>query len=120
MKQLSADSKHLEKPGIYVEEIEKLQSRFLDDTRSYPKESSQMLLECGIASYKMGNSREAVRFLNGAIGFYTEDHDKAVARWLLGCVYWHWENEVEALSSWENGMQGFSEQARKLIKFLLI
>ena len=116
MRDLSKDPSRFGEAWHCVEEIEKLQSRFRDDTRSYPKESPQMLLECGIASYLMGNSREAVRFLTGAIGFYTEDHDRAVARWLLGCVYWQLEDEVEALSSWENAMQDFSEQAIKIAK----
>jgi SOS-response transcriptional repressor LexA len=116
MRRLSEDPKRFGEAWHCVEEIEKLQSRFRDDTRSFPKESPQMLLECGIASYVMGNSREAVRFLTGAIGLYTEDHDRAVARWLLGCVFWHLEDEVEALSSWENAMQDFNEQAVKIAK----
>lgn len=116
MRMLSLDPSSFGDAWHYVEEIEKLQSRFHDETGAHQKESPQMLLECGIASYKMGNSREAIRFINGAIGFYTEYHDKAAARWLLGCVYWHLEDEVDALSAWENAIQDFGEQAAKIGK----
>jgi SOS-response transcriptional repressor LexA len=116
MKRLSADHKNFGEAWHYVEEIEQLQSRIRDDTRSYPKEFPGMLLECGIAAYKMGNSRESVRLLTGAIALYIEDHDRAIARWLLGCVYWHLEDEIDALSTWENSVQDFSEQVRKIGK----
>jgi hypothetical protein len=116
MRRLALVSSSFGEAWHYVEEIERLQGLFRDDTRAYPRESPQMLLECGLASYAMGNSREAVRYLIGAIGIYNEDHDRAVARWFLGCVYWHLEDEVNALSAWENAMQDFREQAKKIEK----
>ncbi|MBI5297989.1 MAG: hypothetical protein HY869_21135 [Chloroflexi bacterium] len=116
LQKLSADHKRFGEAWHYVEEIEQLQSRIRRDDRLYPREFPNMLLECGVAAYKMGNSREAVRLLSGSIGYCTDDHDKAVARWMLGCVYWNLENEVEAISSWENSMQEFSEQRKKIDK----
>lgn len=116
VQKLSSDHKRFGEAWHYVEEIEQLQSHIRRDERLYPREFPNMLLECGFAAYKMGNAREAVRLLSGAIGYCTDDHDKAIARWLLGCVYWHLENEVEAISAWENSMQEFSEQVKKLDK----
>ncbi|RPI92771.1 MAG: hypothetical protein EHM40_11965 [Chloroflexi bacterium] len=101
-----------------IEEIEKLQELLRDETRSYSKESPQMLLECGIAAHQMGNSREAIRFLRGAINIYTDAHEKAVARWLLGCVYWHLNDEVNALSCWEISLNDFKELENRTSKNL--
>ena len=92
-----------------VDEIEKLHGLLHDDTRTHSKESPQMLLECGIAAHRMGNSREAIRFLNGAIITYTDAHENAVARWLLGCVYLHLDDTVNALSAWEKSLNDFKE-----------
>jgi len=116
MKELTANHRHYGEAWDYLEKIEQLQGRFRDDVTSYPKESPSMLLECGIAAYEMGNSREAERLLAGSIGLYTEDHDRAIARWLLGCVHWHLENEIEAISAWEKSLQDFKEQVNKVSK----
>lgn len=111
---LSGDHKRLGEAWHYVEEIEQLQSRIRRDENLYPREFPNMLLECGMAAYEMGNSREAVRLLLGSIGYCMDDHERAIVRWMLGCVYWHLANEVEALSSWENSLQEFSEQKNKV------
>jgi SOS-response transcriptional repressor LexA len=99
-----------------MDEIEKLQGLLHDDTRTYSKESPHMLLECGIAAHQMGNSREAVRFLSGAITTYTDVHDNAVARWLLGCVYWHLNEPVNALSAWEKSLIDFKDLEKRTLR----
>jgi len=99
-----------------VDEIERLHNLVQDNTRTYSKESPQLLLECGIAAYKMGNSREAIRFLNGALSSYVDAHENAVARWLLGCIYWHLDNEVNAISAWYQSLSNFRELENRTLK----
>jgi len=100
----------------FIEEIEKLHGLLHDDTRTYSKESPEMLLECGVAAYHMGNSREAIRLLNGAINSYVDAHENAIARWLLGCVFWQLNDEVHALSAWEKALNDFKELEARTLK----
>lgn len=92
-----------------IEQVEKLYEHVSHEGKISPR----MLLECGIASFRMGHPRDAIPFLKGAGTSYFLDHDKAIARWLLGCVYWYIGDSISALSSWEDACRYFKEQALK-------
>ncbi len=109
LRQDVSDRRHYDDAWHCIEQIKQLYDRIPRDNQI----SSRMLLECGVAAYKMGNAREAIPFLNGACTSYNEDHDRAVARWLLGCIYWYIGDPINALSAWEAGHRYFDEQAKK-------
>ena len=109
LKRLSSDRRYFDDAWHCIQRVEELYNNVSHDT----KESPRMLLECGIAAHKMGNSREAIRFLNGASSTYSEDHDRAIARWLLGCVYWCLEDSIRALATWENSLRDLNEATLK-------
>lgn len=109
LRQYASDRRHFDDAWHCIEQIEQLYDHIPRDNQI----SSRMLLECGVAAYKMGNAREAIPFLNGAFTSYNEDHDRAVARWLLGCMYWYIGDSINALSAWEAGHRHFEEQAKK-------
>lgn len=92
-----------------IEQIERLYEHVPHEGKIAPR----MLLECGIAAFRMGNAREAIPFLKGAATSYAQDHDKAMARWLLGCVHWYISDSINALSSWEDARRHLNEQSMK-------
>jgi len=106
--------KKLDDSWRLIEELEKLHSLLYNETLTHSKEPPQMMLECGLAADRLGDSREATRLLKKAT--YTDPHDSAVARWLLGCVYWHLDDETSALTAWEKSMEVFRELENRTLK----
>jgi len=110
------NSQKLDDGWRLIEELEKEQSLLHDETKTHWKEPAQILLECGLAADKMGDSHEAISFLIKAIGIHTDPHDQAVTRWLLGCLYWHLDEPINALSAWEKSLEGFRDLETRSLK----
>lgn len=110
LRQHAPDPKHKDDAWHYIEQIEKLYDHV---HRENFKVSARMILECGVASYQMGNAHEAISFLTRSSSSFTDDHDKGVSCWLLGCVYWFVNNTVNALAHWEYALRHFKDQNMK-------
>jgi SOS-response transcriptional repressor LexA len=93
-----------------IEQIERL---FDQAHRENENACGRMFLECGIASYKMGNTHDAINFLTRSTGSFADDHNKAIACWLQGCVYWYVNDSISALAFWKDGYRHFRDEATK-------
>jgi len=78
-------------------------------------EVPEILLECGLIEYEMGNLEGAIHLLNQAASSYNPDsHQQAVARWMLGAFLWQAPAKIsQATTSWEGAISSFSDLADK-------
>lgn len=78
-------------------------------------EEAEILVECGLAVYRMGNLNEAVALLQKALGkFEPDSHHEAVTRWLLGIILWESpEKNSQAIMHWEKSLEEFDALSRK-------
>lgn len=95
---------------LLVENLKTLGSHSADHV-----EEAEILVECALAVYRMGNIQEAVRLLQKALGrFEPESHHQAVARWLLGILYWELpDQKTQAIAQWEKSLENFDQLGRK-------
>lgn len=73
----------------------------------YLYESSEIYLECALASYRMNDLQDALALMKIPIGgFPNHTLHKAISYWVCGCVQWQFQAHVEnALISWEKSLQ---------------
>ncbi len=78
-------------------------------------ENAEILIECTLALYRMGNLNEAVRMLQRAIDAFTpQSHHQAIARWMLGILLWETNDKNPiAIMNWEKCLENFDELARR-------
>ena len=78
-------------------------------------EEAEVLVECGLAVFHMGNVNEAVRLLQGALSKFTEEsHHQAICRWLLGVVQWESpEKHNQAIMNWERCLEQIQDLAAR-------
>jgi len=78
-------------------------------------ETSEIMLECGLQFYTLGNIADAADILNRSVSsFPPQSHKQAVARWMLGAVQWHSRDmRHSALASWERSIDNFKNLALK-------
>ncbi len=83
----------------------------MDDLQSFNRwtpvtyEKGEAYLECGLASYQIGNFPAAIVLLKKAVREYSpgigDNHRQMIARWMLGAVEWMASrNDVQAASDW--------------------
>ncbi len=78
-------------------------------------ENAEILVECTLALYRMGNLNEAVRMMQKAIDAFTpQSHHQAVARWMLGILLWETtDKNPVAIMHWEKCLENFDELAHR-------
>lgn len=90
----------------------------LKDSASYssdPREPAEILVETGIAAYRMDNPQQAIQDLRAALIKYPAgSHYSEVTRWMLGAVQWWCVGErIKAKGNWENSIGSFKQLALK-------
>ena len=78
-------------------------------------EHAEILVESGLAVYRMGNLNEAFNLLQKAVDSFTpESHHQAVSRWLLGMLQWEIpEKNKQAIISWKKCLENFDVLAHR-------
>lgn len=93
--------------------IYQLMDKLVNQTRGSTDfmETAEAYIECGLAEYRMGHFREALRYLNlGIQQYHPATHQQAVAKWLAGIVHWHLEgNDDLARQNWQEAIQIFEQ-----------
>ena len=102
---------HVMQAGDY-ERARQLADRLLKtrDSLAERKEKAEVTLECALASYQMGNYREAIERLEEARHLYrTNRHYMAVVLWMIGCIEWLLPDEHDkAFTAWSQCITEFN------------
>jgi len=80
-----------------------------------PLEAPEILVETGLAAYRMGNWLLAMQDLKlAAIKFPPCSHKHDVVNWMLGSIQWWYKDErVSAVRNWKKSLDGFGELSNK-------
>ena len=78
-------------------------------------EIPEIMIECALVLYELGNFEEAVEILNQAVPYYTpHTHHQAVLLWFLGALMWRIPAKYTlAISNWEKAISYFSDLSIK-------
>jgi tetratricopeptide (TPR) repeat protein len=78
-------------------------------------EVPEILVECGLLEYEMGNLEGAIELVDQAVSKYNPgSHQQAVARWMLGACLWQAPAKInQATTSWEQSISSFADLAEK-------
>lgn len=88
----------------------------LDNSKNCPDDSLEALVECAIALYKIGDTQEALKFLELAryARYASHWHYRAIILWLSGCFHWLSLLHVDdAIAQWEQAWELFSRYGAK-------
>lgn len=79
------------------------------------REPPEILLECGLQFFLLGNVFDAVDLIRQSVAsFPPQSHRQAVARWMLGAVQWYSRDlRRDALLNWEQSIDSFKNLALK-------
>jgi tetratricopeptide (TPR) repeat protein len=93
-----------------VEELRKL----CKDCSDY-LEIPEIMVECGLVEYEMGNLDGAIDLVNQAVSSFNPcSHQQAVARWMLGAFLWQVPSKInQATMNWEQAISCFSDLSDK-------
>jgi tetratricopeptide (TPR) repeat protein len=94
----------------FIGELQKL-SKGSSDYLEVP----EIMVECGLLEYEMGNLEGAIKLVDQAVSNYNPgSHQQAVVQWMLGALLWQTPAKIsQATTSWEQAISGFSDLAVK-------